>query len=48
MHNNISIAAWFISVVSPIVVMSIRTDAARRKATRTERAWKAAEKYILV
>lgn len=38
---------WVLFTVGPMIVLSIRTNAARHKARRTEQAWKLAEKYVL-
>jgi hypothetical protein len=37
---------WFLCVVFPVVVITIRTCAARHQACERERAWKIAERYI--
>lgn len=46
MHNGIE-SIWFLFTVSPVVVLSIRTNAARHKARESERAWKFAERYFV-
>jgi hypothetical protein len=46
MHCSVE-SLWFIFTVSPVVVLSIRTGAARHKARESERAWKIAERYIV-
>jgi hypothetical protein len=38
---------WFLCVVLPLVVLTVRTAAARRKASEREHAWKIGEPYIL-
>ena len=37
---------WFLSTISPVVVLTLRTRAARYKAREREKAWKIAEQYI--
>jgi hypothetical protein len=37
---------WVLFTVSPVVVLSIRTGAARRKSKRSDEAWKLVERYI--
>jgi hypothetical protein len=46
MHSGIE-SIWFLCTVSPVVVLSIRTRAARHKARKCEKAWKIAERYIV-
>jgi hypothetical protein len=38
---------WFLSIVSPFIVLTIRTLSVCRKARQREEAWKIAERYIL-
>lgn len=38
---------WILLTVAPVVVLSIRTNAARHKARECEKAWKVAERYIV-
>ncbi len=38
---------WILFTVSPVVVLSIRTGAARRKVRRSDKAWKMVERYIV-
>ena len=45
MHSGFD-SIWFLLTVSPVVVLSIRANAARHKARESERAWKFAERYI--
>jgi hypothetical protein len=37
---------WILLTVAPVVVLSIRTGAARRKVRRSAKAWKMVERYI--
>jgi hypothetical protein len=46
MHNEIE-SIWFLFTVAPVVVLSIRANAARHKAREYERAWKFVERYIV-
>jgi hypothetical protein len=45
MHSGFE-SIWFLCTVSPVVVLSIRTSAARHKAKESEKAWKIAERYL--
>jgi hypothetical protein len=37
---------WLVLTIVPVVLLSIRTRAARRKVKRSDRAWKMVERYI--
>ncbi len=38
---------WLLLTIVPVVLLSIRTGAARRKVRRSDRAWKMVERYIV-
>ena len=46
MHNAIELI-WFLLIVSPGLVLSIRTSAARHKERESERAWEIVGKFIV-
>jgi hypothetical protein len=46
MHGRFE-SIWILFTVGPMIVLSIRANAARHRARRTELAWKLAEKYVL-
>ena len=46
MHSSFE-SIWILCTVSPVVVLSIRTQAARHKAKECEKAWKIAERFIV-
>lgn len=37
---------WLFLTVAPVIVLSFRTGAARRKVKRSAHAWKMVERYI--